>query len=160
MAILLPNRITETFPPEALTATQGAVVIMVAGLGTRTPILEKDFKALPKIGDKTKPYADDLVPIIENSPKYLHAKQTLAKIKFTKARYDQCAEIRKALVPFLDLLEREQAIAGAEYRNHISVYVDKVKYEAKGNDQDAQMVLDEINLAAKKNDYNIHGGKK
>ena len=150
---LLPNRISKTIPPENLIRIEELANLLVAELGTLTQIPEAEYKKLAKLGEKNIILYDLIKKVMVKYPEYIETDLPL--VENTKDRtYFRDLEKAKTIIKevFLDVIEHEQGIVGAEYRNGVAVFEDNVAIRVARNDAKAKLVQDEIESAYKEYD--------
>jgi hypothetical protein len=138
---LLPNRISKTIAPDALTTIRKAVEMLHSVLGEDTFISEADYKSLPKIADKRKQETDDVMTIAQANPEFVHEPLSLSEMEKDKAYYELCDFLSATLKSMLIKLEREQNIAGAEYQNACGIFESLVRFKAGTGNSKANNLL-------------------
>ena len=144
---LLPNRISKSVVPDALSKVRQAIQLLNEAIGEDTPISDEDYKGLRKIADKLKRITDDVYEIAKENTDFIEAPLTVVEIAKDKTFYELCDSILALLKAFNLRLEREQNIAGAEYFNACSVFEGDVadKVNRDKNDVKAQNILAQLN---------------
>jgi hypothetical protein len=141
---LLPNRISKTVQPNALTKVRQAAQLILEVIGEDTPMSEEEYKSLLKIADKRKQTCDDISAIMQEHPKLVLEPLSVEEIQKDKAFYEICDQIQSIFNNVLIRLKREQNIAGAEYANACSVFESDVDAKAMRGDMEAQIVQTEL----------------
>ena len=144
---LLPNRISKTVVPDALSKVRQAIQLLNEAIGEDTPISDDDYKGLRKIADKLKRTTDDVYEIAKENTDFIEAPLTVEEITKDKTFYEFCDSIFALLKGFTFRVEREQNIAGAEYFNACNVFEGDVadKVDRDKNNVKAQNVLAQLN---------------
>ena len=144
---LLPNRISKTVAPDALSKVRQAIQLLNEALGEEIPISDEDYKGLRKIADVLKRVTDDVFEIAKENTDFIEAPMTEAEIAKDKTFYELCDSIMALLKAFILRLEREQNIAGAEYFNACNVFESDVadKVNRDKTNVKAQNILAQLN---------------
>jgi hypothetical protein len=143
----LPNRISKTVAPDALTKIRQAVQLIHEALGDNTPISEEDYKALRKISDKLKQESDDVYAVAQENLALIEAPISIEELEKDKTFYEFCDKAYAMLKPVLIKLEHEQNIAGSEYINGCSLFEGTVAVKVgygNAQAQNAQIQLNQI----------------
>jgi DNA topoisomerase VI subunit B len=145
MPKILQNRSSKTLTAQNLENIKNAIQVIIDNLAPHVVITDDDFESLAKMGTVLKKICDAVLEVVEEHNVYLETEQPLVEVQKDKAYYEQIEEIRKMLRKLIFLLDREQGVAGAEYRNAIHNYEGNVKEKVKKGSNEAQLVLDKLN---------------
>jgi hypothetical protein len=145
MPKILPNRSSKTLSAANMEAIKAAIQVILNNIGIRIIITDDDYKSLAKLADILKAICDNVFEVVQEDPSYLEDEQPIEEILKDKLYFEQTAEVLKLLYSLVFLYEREQGVAGAEYRNAIHNYEGNVKDKVKRGSSTAQLVLDKLN---------------
>ena len=150
---LLPNLISKTLSPPKKARILELVLLIVIELGDPTQIPGAEYKRLAKLGDKNKILYDLLKKVMDKYPEYINADLAVEEINKDKTYFEDLDEV-KAMIKahILDMIDHEQGIVGAEYRNGIAIFEDNVAFKAKRKDKKAVLIQDELDNAYKEYD--------
>jgi hypothetical protein len=144
MPKILPNRSSKTLAEVKLEAIKAAAQVILDNLTDLVIITNNDFNALAKLGEILKPICDKVFEIAKVHPKYLEDEQPIEEVLKDKTYYEQLEIVRQILKSIIAIIEREQAIVGAEYRNAMANYESNVKERVKKGSTDARLVMDKL----------------
>jgi hypothetical protein len=153
---LLPNRISKTLSAEKKARIHALLLLLVVELGPTTQIPEAVFKKLAKLGDKNKILYDLLKKVMDKYPDYINGDLPIEENTKDKVYFEDLESVRKEIKDLvMSIIDHEQGIAGAEYRNAISIFEDNVALKAKRKDEKAILIQDEIDNAYKEYEKTI-----
>ena len=150
---LLPNRISKALSAKNQARILELALLIVAELGELTQIPEAEHKKLAKLGDKNILLYDLLKVVMDKYPEFINDDLHVSEVTKDRSYYGDLetakSNIKKTII---DVIEHEQAIVGAEYRNAIAVFEDNVAIKVARRNEKAILVQDEINKAYKEYD--------
>lgn len=151
--VLMPNRISKTLSPEKQARIKELLQLVALELGETTQIPEAEHKKLARLGEKNIILYDLLKGVMNKYPEYINSDLLIEELTKDRSYFGDLetvkADIKKIV---LDIIEHEQDIAGAEYRNGIAVFEDNVAIKVARRDPKALLAQDEIDKAYKEYD--------
>ena len=144
MPKILPNRSSKTLTAANLEAIKGAIQTIIENLGEPIVITDDDFNALARMGETLKTVCDAVLEVAIDDPSYLEDEQPLEEVQKDKTFHEQMDDVRKLVKKVTFILDREQGVCGAEYRNAIGNYEANVKAKVNKGSEKAQLVLDKL----------------
>ena len=145
MPKILPNRSSKTLTAANVAAIQAAVQTILTNLGDLIVITDEDYKGLAKLGEVLKPICDAVLKVAKEDPSYLEEEDTIEEVEKDKTYFEQIDDIKKMLKDISFVLDREQGVCGAEYRNALGNYEVNVKTKVNKGSKAAQLTLDKLN---------------
>ena len=150
---LLPNRISKALSAKNQARILELALLIVAELGELTQIPEAEHKKLAKLGDKNIILYDLLKIVLDKYPEFinddLHVSEVTKDREYYRDLETAKLNIQKTVI---NVIEHEQAIVGAEYRNAIAIFEDNVAVKVARRSEKAILVQDELNKAYKEYD--------
>ena len=153
---LLPNRISKTLSQEKKSRIAELLKLIAVELGEKTIIPDAEYKKLAKIGDKNKHLYGFLKDVMDKNPEYINSDLPIEEVTKDKTYFEDLDEVRAMLAEFVyTIIDHEQGIVGAEYRNATGIFEANVAAKIYRNDAKAILVQDLINKAYKDYDRTV-----